>query len=398
MRLPLVQLLIAIVVNILVDIYIYKVLKHRLRSRVPARIQVWTALALFVMIVAAICLPHTSSNSVLLAVMWMIYIYISVYFAKYVFVIIDLVARIPQLFKRKRLGWLSAVASVASAGVFAVFIWASLINRFHIDVNEAEIEISGLPAEFDGYRIAQISDLHVGTFGTDTVFVAALADRLNSLDADLIVFTGDIVNSRAAELLPHVKPLSRLSAPDGVLSILGNHDYGDYASWPDADAKRSNMELMKSLQKEMGWRLLLNESVTVRRGADSIAVIGVENIGDPPFPVYGSLSRAYPRLSDSVVKILLTHNPAHWVDSIASSPEINIPLSLAGHTHAMQFEVFGWSPAKYRYPTWGGLYADDDRSHQLYVNIGTGTVGFPARVGATPEITLFTLKKAKQLH
>lgn len=398
MRLPLVQLLIAIVVNILVDIYIYKVLKHRLRSRVPARIQVWTALALFVMIVAAICLPHTSSNSVLLAVMWMIYIYISVYFAKYVFVIIDLVARIPQLFKRKRLGWLSAVASVASAGVFAVFIWASLINRFHIDVNEAEIEISGLPAEFDGYRIAQISDLHVGTFGTDTAFVAALADRLNSLDADLIVFTGDIVNSRAAELLPHVKPLSRLSAPDGVLSILGNHDYGDYASWPDADAKRSNMELMKSLQKEMGWRLLLNESVTVRRGADSIAVIGVENIGDPPFPVYGSLSRAYPRLSDSVVKILLTHNPAHWVDSIASSPEINIPLSLAGHTHAMQFEVFGWSPAKYRYPTWGGLYADDDRSHQLYVNIGTGTVGFPARVGATPEITLFTLKKAKQLH
>lgn len=398
MRLPLVQLLIAIVVNILVDVYIYKVLKHRLRSRVPARIQVWTALALFVMIVAAICLPHTSSNSVLLAVMWMIYIYISVYFAKYVFVIIDLVARIPQLFKRKRLGWLSAVASVASAGVFAVFIWASLINRFHIDVNEAEIEISGLPAEFDGYRIAQISDLHVGTFGTDTAFVAALADRLNSLDADLIVFTGDIVNSRAAELLPHVKPLSRLSAPDGVLSILGNHDYGDYASWPDADAKRSNMELMKSLQKEMGWRLLLNESVTVRRGADSIAVIGVENIGDPPFPVYGSLSRAYPRLSDNVVKILLTHNPAHWVDSIASSPEINIPLSLAGHTHAMQFEVFGWSPAKYRYPTWGGLYADDDRSHQLYVNIGTGTVGFPARVGATPEITLFTLKKAKQLH
>ncbi|MDE6174405.1 MAG: metallophosphoesterase, partial [Duncaniella sp.] len=345
MRLPLVQLLIAIVVNILVDVYIYKVLKHRLRSRVPARIQVWTALALFVMIVAAICLPHTSSNSVLLAVMWMIYIYISVYFAKYVFVIIDLVARIPQLFKRKRLGWLSAVASVASAGVLAVFIWASLINRFHIDVNEAEIEISGLPAEFDGYRIAQISDLHVGTFGTDTAFVAALADRLNSLDADLIVFTGDIVNSRAAELLPHVRPLSRLSAPDGVLSILGHHDYGDYASWPDADAKRSNMELMKSLQKEMGWRLLLNESVTVRRGADSIAVIGVENIGDPPFPVYGSLSRAYPRLSDSVVKILLTHNPAHWVDSIASSPEINIPLSLAGHTHAMQFEVFGWSPA-----------------------------------------------------
>lgn len=395
MRLPLVQLLIAILVNILVDTYIYKVLKHRFRSPAPARIQAWTAVALFVMVVAAICLPRTSSNSVLLAVMWMIYIYISVYIAKYVFVIIDLVARIPRLFRHKRLGWLSTAGALAAVGVFAVLLWASLINRFRIDVNEIEIEVAGLPAEFDGYRIAQISDLHVGTFGSDTAFVSVLTDRVNSLGADMIVFTGDIVNSRTAELLPHVKPLSRLSAPDGVLSILGNHDYGDYASWPDAEAKRDNMELLKSLQKEMGWRLLLNESVAVRRGADSIAIIGVENIGDPPFPVYGSLTKAYPQLSDSVVKILLTHNPAHWVDSIASNPEINIPLSLAGHTHAMQFEVFGWSPAKYRYPTWGGLYADDDRSHQLYVNIGAGTVGFPARVGATPEITLFTLKKAK---
>ena len=254
-----------------------------------------------------------------------------------------------------------------------------------------------MPAEFEGYRIAQISDLHVGTYGNDTAFVSSLADRLNALDADLIVFTGDIVNSRAAELVPHAGPLSRISAPDGVLSILGNHDYGDYASWPDAAAKRENMELLKSLQGKMGWRLLLNETETLRRGQDSIIVIGVENIGDPPFPVYGSLPKAYPQLSDSVVKILLTHNPAHWVDSIASRPDINIPFSMAGHTHAMQIEILGWSPAKYRYPTWGGLYTDDDNSHKLYVNIGTGTVGFPARVGATPEITLFTLENAKTL-
>lgn len=398
MRLPLIPLLIVIVVNILVDSYIYKALKRRFKSRVPAQIQLWTAVAMFVLIMTALFLPRTASNSALLAVMWMIYIYISVYIAKYVFVIIDLIARIPQLFRRKRIGWLSVIAGVAGVGVFAVLLWASLINRFRLDVNEVEIGIEGLPAEFDGYRIAQISDLHVGTYGNDTTFVSTLADRVNALDADLIVFTGDIVNSRATELVPHAVPLSRLSAPDGVLSILGNHDYGDYASWPDAAAKRDNMELLQSLQKKMGWRLLLNENVILRRGQDSISVIGVENIGDPPFPVYGSLSKAYPQLSDSVVKILLTHNPAHWVDSIASRPGINIPLSLAGHTHAMQIEIFGWSPAKYRYPTWGGLYTDDDNSHKLYVNIGTGTVGFPARVGATPEITLFTLKNAKSLH
>lgn len=398
MRLPLIPFLIVVVINILVDSYIYKVLKSRIRSRIPSQVQLWTAVGLFVVALVAVLLPRASSAGVLLTTMWMLYVYISVYVAKYVFVIIDLLARLPQLLGRKRIGWLSVLASVAGVFAFGVLIWASMINRFDIDVKEVEIEIADLPERFDGYRLAQISDLHVGTFGTDTVFVSDLADKINSLNADLIVFTGDIVNSRTAELIPQAGPLSRISAPDGVLSILGNHDYGDYAVWPDEVAKKANLEELKTLQNEMGWRLLLNENVIVRRGSDSIAVIGVENIGDPPFRVYGSLMAAYPDLSDGVTKILLTHNPAHWTDSIASRPDINIPLSLSGHTHAMQIEILGWSPAKYRYPTWGGLYADDDRRHQLYVNIGAGTVGFPARIGANPEITLITLKKAKKLH
>ena len=145
----------------------------------------------------------------------------------------------------------------------------------------------------------------------------------------------------------------------------------------------------------MGWRLLLNETVMLRNNGDSLALIGVENIGDPPFKVYGSLDRAYPNHSDSVAKILLTHNPAHWVDSISDHDNVRVPLSLSGHTHAMQMEILGWSPAKYRYPTWGGMYSDSDKKHQLYVNIGSGTVGFPSRIGATPEITLITLKKLK---
>ena len=155
------------------------------------------------------------------------------------------------------------------------------------------------------------------------------------------------------------------------------------------------MILMDSLQKSMGWRLLRNEHVILRQGTDSIALIGVENVGDPPFTVYGSLNDSYPSLGDSVTKVLLTHNPAHWTSDIADNDSINIALSLSGHTHAMQIELFGLSPAVWRYPTWGGLYADTDSRHKLYVNIGIGTVGLPMRVGATPEITVITLRPAK---
>ena len=252
--------------------------------------------------------------------------------------------------------------------------------------SEVDVEIPNLPAQFDNYKIAQISDFHVGTYGNDTSYVADVVEQVNALNPDLVVFTGDIVNSKTEELEPHVSPLSRLTAPDGVFSILGNHDYGDYSEWASPQAKQANRDRMIQLQKAMGWQLLNNETSIVYRGSDSIAVIGVENIGDPPFHVYGSLPKAYKNLNDSVTKILLSHNPAHWVDSISGHKDVNIPLTLSGHTHAMQMEILGWSPAEYRYRTWGGLYADENREHQLYVNIGVGTVGIPSRIGATPEI------------
>lgn len=396
MRLPIIPLLVFLVLNVFVDTYIYGILKHRFRSLLPSKIQLWSANALFILILAVICLPKRNcSNGMLMAMMWMLYTYIAFYLPKYLFVIIDLIAKIPCLFKRHRLSWLSITGAVLSVVTFVALWWGALVNRFNIDVNDVEIEIAGLPDGFDGYRIVQFSDIHVGTFGNDTTFVSTFVDRINALNPDLIVFTGDIVNSKTIELPPFVAPLSRLNAPDGVYSILGNHDYGDYSEWPSAEAKKGNLELMKKLQADMGWHLLLNETVMLRQDGDSIALIGVENIGDPPFKVYGSLSKAYPQLSDSVSKILLTHNPAHWTDSISGNADMRVPLSLSGHTHAMQLEILGWSPAKYRYPTWGGLYNDSDKQHQLYVNIGGGTVGFPARVGATPEITLITLKKLK---
>lgn len=396
MRLPLIPIIVIILINLLVDSYIYRALKRRLKSLFVPRLQLWSAALLLVLIIVTISLPRRNcSNGMLMTIMWCLYTYFSVYISKYVFVIIDLIASIPKLFHKPRLKWLSLAGTIIALLTFATFWWAALINRYDINVNKVDVYIQGLPSEFENYKIAQISDFHVGTYGEDTTYVAKVVERVNTLKPDLIVFTGDIVNSKTSELEPHVSPLSRLSAPDGIFSILGNHDYGDYSEWTSPRSKQDNRDRMEILQKDMGWRLLKNETEILHKNNDSIAVIGVENIGDPPFHVYGSLRKAYKNLNDSVTKILLSHNPAHWVDSISDCKDMNIPLTLSGHTHAMQMEIMGWSPAKYRYRTWGGLYADKTKEHQLYVNIGIGTVAIPARIGATPEITLITLKKEK---
>lgn len=359
----------------------------------PLRAYLWLSVVMVAVVIVAAILPRRSgSQSILLADMWLIYTYLSVYIPKYLFLIVDCVARIPQLWKRSRLKTVSRVGVGVAIVAFVAMWWGALINRYTIDIKDVDVEVADLPDAFDGYRILQFSDFHVGTYGNDTTFVAKAVDTINSLKPDLVVFTGDIVNRESSELIPFINVLSGLYAPDGVIAILGNHDYGDYKDWESADDKREDRRQMISHHKEMGWRLLLNETVMVRRGGDSIAVIGVENIGDPPFKVYGDLKKAYPTTSDKTVKILLSHTPAHWVGDIKDNPAHNIALTLSGHTHAMQIELFGVSPSALRYPTWGGLYTDSLGRH-LYVNIGLGTVGMPMRVGATPELTLLTLRR-----
>lgn len=396
MRLPLIGMLLLTMANIGVDTYIYIICRKRFKSTAPAKIQLFSALALYALLIVIACLPYRSgSESVLGTVMWLLFFYISVYIPKYIFVISDLIASAPLIFGRKRLRWCTVFGLFAAVVVFITVWWGALVNRFRIDVKEITVECANLPDAFDGYRIVQFSDLHVGTYGSDTTFVSKVVNRINSLNPDLVVFTGDIVNRRTDEIWPFVSVLSNLEAPDGVLSILGNHDYGDYSDWPSAAAKAKNMADMHTAQHMMGWNLLLNEHTFIHRGNDSIAVIGVENIGDPPFHSYGSMAKAYEDVADSNAKILLTHNPAHWVDSVSNGRNVNIDLTLSGHTHAMQIEIFGVSPAVFRYRTWGGLYiSETDGSRQLYVNIGLGTVGIPMRLGATPEITVITLKNS----
>lgn len=396
MRIPWLLFSISAIIIILCDLYIYLVARKRCKSRVPERIQLISSIAAYVLLAVAVALPRRGGDdSTLRAIMWMLFIVISVYFSKITFVVFDLIASIPRLFKQRRIKWISLAGGILAVVMFLSMWWGALVNRFRLDVKYVEIPVENLPAAFDGYRIIQISDLHTGTYGNDTTFVSQFVDRINSLDGDVIMFTGDIVNRHSEELIPFIAPLSRLDAPDGVISILGNHDYGDYHSWTSLDDKAADRQHLLNYQKQMGWQLLLNSHELIHHGTDSIAVIGVENIGDPPFKIYGSLKDSYPELNDSVTKILLTHNPAHWVQDIADHNDKNIALTLSGHTHAMQIEAFGISPASWRYDQWGGLYHDKSGKHPLYVNIGAGTVGLPMRLGATPEITVITLKKAR---
>lgn len=394
MRLPLLPILLVLAVAVAIDVYLGLQLRRRQPGRRGLRrFHVVVSALLNALLVALICVPkRRGGESELTMIMWGLYGYMSVYIPKLLFVIFDLLASIPRLWHKRRVRGLDVAGAALGGLIFVLMWWGALINRYNIDVREVEVEVEGLPAAFDGYTIAQISDMHVGTFGSDTSFVAKVVERVNALKPDVVTFTGDIVNRRSNELIPFVPVLSRLRAADGVYSIMGNHDYGDYYSWPSEAAKSDNLKELYDLQRAMGWRMLNNDHRFIHRGNDSIALIGVENVGDPPFHTYGNLDAAYSELGDPNVKILLSHNPAHWVTDIQGSPDKNIALTLAGHTHAMQMSIFGMSPAAFRYPTWGGLYKDDDK-HQLYVNIGLGEVGIPARIGAVPEITLLTLRK-----
>lgn len=393
MRLPIVIIAAVFLLNSAIDFYIYRCLQRYFSSKIWQRVHLAVSVLTTVLLIAITCMPfRTGGEEVFRGTLWMLFTFLSLFATKAIFVVFDLLSRIPAIFHKPTLRPLSTAGFLAAAAIFIAMWWGALFNRFNIDVNEVEITSPDILAGFDGFTIAQISDLHVGTYGNDTTFLCNLANEINALHPDLVVFTGDIVNRSTVELEPFVSTLSRIKAPYGVYSVLGNHDYGDYTEWPSKQAKADNLQQLKDLQQRMGWHLLNNAHNVLTAKGDTLMLIGVENIGDPPFPVYGSLAEAYPAgACDRHAKVLLSHNPAHWDNDIQDSDSTNILLTLSGHTHAMQIEMLGISPAAMRYRHWGGLYTDK-KGQNLYVNIGTGTVGFPARVGATPEITLFTLR------
>lgn len=406
MRLPALAIILLFVFSILIDWAIWAQIRRTARrgSRWPA-VYAAGSLLCWAFLVVTISLPRRDAGEGILTVMWMLYSYLTVYAAKLMIALCAVLGRLGQIGRRRKWNAALWVGCPAAAIVFAAMWWGVAVTRHNIEVVPVTVTSPKLPQAFDGYRIAQISDLHVGTWGTDTTFIARLVDRVNSLQPDLIVFTGDIVNRQTSELQPFLATLSRLKASDGVLSVLGNHDYGDYVDWQTPADREANNRLLVRQQGQMGWHMLNNDHTFLLRGNDSIAVIGVENWGEPPFHQYGRLEDAYPApcdplgsLNDNRYKILLTHNPEHWNRQVSHAT--NIDLSLSGHTHAMQMEIklgsWRWSPSALRYEQWGGLYErlnDRGEPTSLYVNIGAGEVAMPYRIGAIPEITLITLRR-----
>lgn len=286
-------------------------------------------------------------------------------------------------------------AALVLGGVSLVGFGIGITNRYRYRVRKMKLAFDNLPAAFKGLRIVQISDIHTGSFDDHTA-VAHGIERVMHQQADLILFTGDLVNNIRDEVDDRYKEIySRLKAPLGVYSTLGNHDYGDYVEWPSPEAKHENLERLKSLHGEMGWRLMMNEHVVLERGEDKIAIVGIENWGNKAhFPKYGDMRKAYHGLHEKNVpfKILLSHDPSHWRGEVLEKyPDVDLMLS--GHTHGMQFGVdskfFKWSPVKYIYNEWAGLYKEGKQS--LYVNRGFGFLGYPGRLGVLPEITVIEL-------
>jgi len=276
---------------------------------------------------------------------------------------------------------------------FFVILYGIFRTLYRFKIHRIKIKFEELPTNFEGLRIIHISDLHLGSFNSRYHILDRAIKLINHLEPDFIFFTGDLVNNNAWELRGWQSVLKKLSAKIGKYSILGNHDYGDYGKWKSAERKRANFELIKYFYKKIDFKLLLNEADIIEIEGEKIAIVGVENWGSPPFKQYGDLKKSLKNITHIPFKILLSHDPTHWNQEIVR--KTNIALTLSGHTHGMQAGIDiknrKWSPIKYKYKHWAGLYKHYNQ--YLYVNRGLGWLGFPGRLGMRPEITLIELYK-----
>jgi len=293
-----------------------------------------------------------------------------------------------------RRGFLSKIALLIASIPIPFVLHGIFKGRYNYKIYEYDLNFEDLPKEFDGYQITHISDIHSGSLN-NIKNVEYAVKLINEQNSDLILFTGDIVNNRADELDDWKNTLSKIEASDGKFSVLGNHDYGDYVNWEFKYQKSENFEKLLKIQKEIGFKLLMNENIKISRGLSSISIIGVENWGKGGFKKKGDIDKACEGLENDTFKIVMSHDPSHW-DEILKNHKTHFHLTLSGHTHGMQFgiEIPGWikwSPAKWAYKQWAGLYFE--KKQFLNVNRGFGVLGFPGRVGIPPEISVLTLRK-----
>ena len=288
--------------------------------------------------------------------------------------------------------FLAKSALVSVAVPLTTFAGGIAMGAYNYKIRRTTVPLKNLPKAFDGVRIAQLSDIHSGSFFNRKA-VEKGVNMLMEEKPDLFFFTGDLVNYQADEFGEYFDVFKKIKAPLGSYSILGNHDYGDYSSWSSVQAKRKNLETLILAHREMGWDILLNENRTVKVDGEEIAILGCENWGRGRFAKYGDIEKTYEGTQDIPVKLMLSHDPSHWDAQIRTMyPDVDI--TFAGHTHGFQFGVeiggFKWSPSQYYYKQWAGLYQEDEQF--LYVNRGFGFIGYPGRVGILPEITILELK------
>ena len=390
------------------DGWMYRHLKRRFPSTPWIyKLYLGQALALDVLIVLALLFYRQAINTpdspYGLMILWVIFLFFLSIFPKLVYLLCASVGQLIDRLRGRKPQGLSLVGIIAAGCLVVIMLWGATEGRSRIRVTEIEIQSDKLPAAFDGYRIAQISDIHLGNYARRNTLIERIVQKINALHPDLIVSSGDLVNLSARELTPHYQTiLSGLKATDGVVSVLGNHDLGFYMREDSTFTPQKSLRLLIEKQQAMGWRLLQNETIYLHRGTDSISVSGVKYPRDGHHNGHDSglggcdLPATYRAVPDSLFNLMISHTPQNWDEIRTQTPA---DLTLSGHVHAMQIKWpygrRGWSPAQWMYDRWSGLYKEGKK--YLYVNDGIGYVMFPMRIGTRPEITLFTLRSTQRL-
>ncbi len=382
-----------VLIIVIPDIYIYlRFIHNRVRRSLGALH--WVISAYFIVVSLSILFKINTLLSPETSYHFMIFITTlgAIYIPKLIFVSFDLIF----FLTKKRWRKIQYAGYACAILAFIAIVYAIGWGKYNFQRREFVVEIENLPDAFDGYKIVQISDMHLGNFSESQRRVAPLFDRVNKENADIIVFTGDMVNNFASETKGWEPYFEQLSSKDSMLAILGNHDYGIYYRWDDKHLQDANQyEILKAIRK-FGFNLLLNESVTIQRGDDKIAFVGIENWGHSPMPQHADLEAAMEAVKDVPIKILLSHDPDFWEDFIAGKEDF--ALTLSGHTHAAQIGIeigpVKLSPARLKVKYWDGIYKE--HGQYIIVSRGVGNAGIPARLGMSPEYVVITLKKLKE--
>ena len=396
MKMHLFVLILVLIVTLLPDLWIYA----RIRSKISTlflRILFWVPALLFITFFVTLALKADALDNykATAQIMWGFWMFFVLYIPKFCYGIFDLTHYICKRmfkFKRSPFQWIGIVLGLVS---MVLLIYGAFVGKNNLVIKESTLAFKNFPEKLNGLKIVQISDLHLGNWNDNTETIERMVKLVNEQQPDIIICSGDVVNNFADELPLFIPILQNLKAKYGKFAVMGNHDYGDYSKWNSEKERDVNLEKIKQGIRECGFDLLLNEHEILEISGEKLKIVGVENWGEPPFMQYGKLDESLGKIGAKVFTLLISHDSSHFSGEVIQYPEVN--LTLSGHTHAAQFGIFTkkfqWSPSKWKYEHYAGLYQHGEQ--YLYVNRGIGFVGVPMRIGATPEITVLTLEHQK---